>query len=323
MRARERFGSTFEREREEKRTMDAMDNASDAASDTDNMSVSQLLSPASASSSSNKLSDLYSLQQQHIALLEAQIAELSSSHDSLRQQLDDTQRTRGRTDWESRLDTLETHMEKIKQSQNRQFRAIYEQLNEVRGSGGGGSGGAAGGSGWVWDVLLNVLTWFVTGLAFVSQPFTYLMSGRLGGWWGVSGGSSGGKAKRATPVPKIGGGSGGGGGSSLPSVASANSSPALSALSALHDRGGRDDRDRERERERDGHRERERSSRVTERLGGGRRHDAREVSVERNRGGERERDRDGREWRNRSRDTLDVASVTGRREGRGSREMHL
>ena len=82
-------------------------------------------------------------------------------------------------------------MEKIKQSQNRQFRAIYEQLNEVRGGSGGGSGGfgssgSGGGSGWVWDVLLNVLTWFVTGLAFVSQPFTYLLSGRLGGWWGAS-----------------------------------------------------------------------------------------------------------------------------------------
>ena len=75
-------------------------------------------------------------------------------------------------------------MEKIKQSQNRQFRAIYEQLNEVRGSGGGGAG-AVGGSGWVWDMLLNVFTWFVTGLAFVSQPFTYLLSGRLGGWWGA------------------------------------------------------------------------------------------------------------------------------------------
>ena len=42
------------------------------------LSISQLLSPVSSS----KLSDLYSLQQQHIALLEAQIAELSSSHDS-------------------------------------------------------------------------------------------------------------------------------------------------------------------------------------------------------------------------------------------------
>ena len=317
MRARERFISTFDREREEKRDAG---NASDVASDSDIFSASQLASPASAT----KPSDLYALQQQHIALLEAQIAELSSSHDSLRQQLDDTQRRGGRAEWESRLEALETHMEKIKQSQNRQFRAIYEQLNEVRGSG-GGSAGTADGSGWVWDVLLNVFTWFVTGLAFVSQPFTYLLSGRLGGWWGASGSSTTNKGKRATPVPKMSGSTGMGGGAS---TASTNSSPVLSGLAAAHDRAGRDERDRERdrerERERDGHRDRERSSRVSERVGGGgRRHDVREVSVERNRGGERERDRDVRERRNRSRDTLDVAVVHSRREGRGSREMHV
>ena len=319
MRARERFSGAFDRVREEERAMEA-GNVSDAASDTESLSLSasQLLSPLASS----KLSDLYSLQQQHIALLEAQIAELSSSHDSLRQQLDDSQRTRGRTDWEARLDALETHMEKIKQSQNRQFRAIYEQLNEVRGSGlGGGSGGAGGGSGWVWDVLLNVFTWFVTGLAFVSQPFTYLLSGRLGGWWGASGGSGAGKGKRATPVPKIGGSSVTSGGA-LPSAVSANSSPALTGLTGAHDRGGRDDSHRERDR--DSHRERERSSRVTERVGGGgRRHEPRDGSLEKNRGGDRDWDRESRERRNRSRDTLDVAGINGRREGRGSREIHL
>ena len=334
MRARERFNSTFEGEREEKRAMDA-EIASDAASDSDMLPASQHTSPISSS----KLSDLYSLQQQHIALLEAQIAELSSSHDSLRQQLDDTNRTRtGRVDWDNRLDALEQHMEKIKQSQNRQFRAIYEQLNEVRGSGGGGVGGGGGvfgggglgglgGSGWVWDVLLNVFTWFVTGLAFVSQPFTYLLSGRLGGWWGASNTGSGGKGKRTAPVPKISGVNGSG---TAHAAASASSSPTLVALAASHDRSGRDDGHRDTHRERDhnrdshGHRERERSSRVTERVGGGgRRHEVREVSAERNRSGERDRDRDGREWRNRSRDMLDVTNPSGRREGRGSRELHM
>ena len=130
------------------------------------------LEELSALKEGGKLSDLYSVQQQQLQMLEATLNEVSSNYDGLRRAFDDLQRARPRVDVDARLEALELSLEKMKASQNRNFRLIYDRLNEQS------SKPQSADSTWTFDLLMVGLTWFLTGLAFVVQPISYAVSQR-------------------------------------------------------------------------------------------------------------------------------------------------
>ena len=269
-RERERFASVFEREEKELREAGEDEEAKEGG----------------------KLHDLYAVQQQQISMLEQQLNEVNSNYDALRRVLDDLQRQRPRVDVDARLEQLELSVEKIKASQNRNFRLIYDRLNDTQPRAGNAD------STWTADLLMTLLTWFLTGLAFVVQPISYAVSrrGALLSTFRVSGGKKQSAGKRA-------------GGSVAPPVQAA--AAALTALAASGENGGKGSQSPVRE-GRDGERDRERRTTTGGRRGGGP-YGSGDFGAER--GGERDKER---ERRNRSRDLLDVHSA--RREGRGSRE---
>ena len=63
-------------------------------------------------------------------MLEQQLNDVTSHYDSLRRSFDELQRQRPRMDVDARLEALELSVEKMKASQNRNFRSIYDRLNE-------------------------------------------------------------------------------------------------------------------------------------------------------------------------------------------------